>query len=429
MLSHIRSKLALAGAAAMLAVVGLAGLAAAQEDGPPWRSAARFDNGRDVQWRATPAAGCDGANIELRLVNGSAQSGATRLTDISLTCARGKPFSAPDQPLGVVSAGGVGVSAAVPCACADQGGVVDVNHIGLDFRLEGQGQETTADGCTYTGNFQNAMRNGMGKFTCPGGESYEGMFRNGRPNGEGTERTSTGAVFKGAFVDGQREGRGRMTFPDGSVYDGVFSKGRREGIGVMTYPDGSQYVGDWRADRRNGQGAYTGPKMAWTYDGEWINDERTGQGKMSYADGSFSYEGRFAKDVFEGVGATTFADGRVFRGEYRNGQQIGPGTLTFPNGRKIVGDFKDHVPNGKASDISATATFEGEWVDGKLNGHAVVIGNGARFEGEFKDGKRNGPGVDLLADGTRLECTYVDDQPQKPCKSNRRPKGPTIEYR
>ena len=37
--------------------------------GPDWNASLRWTDGREVQWRATPAKGCDGANVELRLLN------------------------------------------------------------------------------------------------------------------------------------------------------------------------------------------------------------------------------------------------------------------------------------------------------------------------------------------------------------------------
>ena len=44
-------------------------LTASARQGPEWNAGIRWNDGREVQWRATPARGCDGSNIELRLVN------------------------------------------------------------------------------------------------------------------------------------------------------------------------------------------------------------------------------------------------------------------------------------------------------------------------------------------------------------------------
>lgn len=393
-----------------------------------WKHGLLASDGREIQFKATPAPACDGSNVELRLLNNTQQSGQSTMNAIQLACKRGQNFSAPDQPLGVVSAGGEGISAVIPCACAEQGGVTAVRSLVLDFKLQGQNSETLTDGCVYTGSFQNAQRSGMGKLTCPTGLSYQGMFRNGQPNGEGQQTLADGTSYKGAFTDAKFDGRGQYKFTDGAVYEGEWKMGKREGVGTITFADGSQYIGDWRNDRRNGQGTFTGPKLGYTYDGAWVDDRRVGQGRMVYSDGSYTYEGAFVNDKPSGMGTATFNDGRVFRGEYRDGAQSGQGTMTYPNGRKIVGNFLDHVPNGQASDISPTLTFEGNWVNGKLDGHGVVTGNGTRFEGEFRNGKRNGPGTEVRADGARMDCTYIDDVAQKGCKTVKG-KNPKIEYR
>ena len=68
-------------------------MVASARQGPEWNASLRWSDGREVQWRATPALGCDGANVELRLVNNSKTSGIATMKDITFNCARGAaPF-------------------------------------------------------------------------------------------------------------------------------------------------------------------------------------------------------------------------------------------------------------------------------------------------------------------------------------------------
>ncbi len=107
---------ALAGALVALPLVAVP-LTASARQGPEWNASLKWADGREVQWRMTPARGCDGANLELRLVNNSQLSGMATLKDITLTCTRGSaPFIAPDRAIGQIAPGGA--YAASPIACA-----------------------------------------------------------------------------------------------------------------------------------------------------------------------------------------------------------------------------------------------------------------------------------------------------------------------
>jgi hypothetical protein len=394
-----------------------------------WRTSLSWSDGREVQWRAHEAPGCDGSDVDLRLMNNSRASGATKMRAITFSCVRGKgDVSVGDREIGVVGPNASGVAQSLICVCKDRGGVTDLVSLDADFTLEGKGEQATENGCTYSGDFSNGQRTGQGVFSCASGYRGEGMFMNGKLDGRGRETTG-GVTYEGEFHAGKYDGRGKLTFADKSVYDGAFRNGVRQGAGTMRFADGSEYVGDWVNDKRTGQGVLTGPKGDWVYDGGWANDKREGPGKLSNADGSYTYVGAFHNDKREGQAKVSFADGRKFDGVFVNDQQLGKGAIVFADGRRIEGDFKDHRPNGHAVETRSDATFDGQWVDGVLNGQATVISsNGVHFTGQFANGRRNGVGNETLSDGTIEQCNWIEDVVQKGCKKIKN-KGVAIEYR
>lgn len=416
--------------AAFAVVAGPLALAATAWQGPDWQAGIRWSDGREVLWRATPALGCDGSNLELRLVNSSQQSGDATLKDITLQCKRGPaPFVAPERMIGSISPGGTYAAPVINCACAERGGVTGLVSMGIDLMRNGPGVETQTNGCTYTGDYLRGQRQGRGVYACPNGYVYEGSYDQGVPHGRGSETLESGERYEGDFFRGVRSGIGRMTFPDGSTYEGGYQSGKREGEGTQRFADGSVYTGEWKNDRRNGQGVYTSGDGKWTYDGGWINDQRQGQGRLTQVSGEYTYIGPFVNDKRHGPATVQFGDGRVFRGPFVNDVQQGPGELTFKDGRRIIGDFLDHMPNGQAVEESNAGTLNGVWSNGMLNGKVTVTyASGAHFEGIYVNNKRNGQGTDFLKDGSKQICNWIDDVRQPQC-TRVTPDGKRIEFR
>lgn len=405
-------------------------LAAMAWQGPEWTTGLRWSDGREVHWRLTPALGCDGSNVELRLVNNSQASGFAAMKEITFSCVRGSaPFITPERPIGQIAPGGSYAVPPIACACAEKGGVKELMSVGIEIVRQGAGSETFANGCTYTGNFVSGQRHGHGLYACPNGYIYEGMYTMGQINGRGSETLPSGERYEGDFVNGVRQGQGRMVFTDGSTYDGGYLNGKRNGAGTQRFKGGAVYVGDWKDDKRHGHGVYTTADGQWTYDGDWVDDKRQGEGRLARVDGDYAYIGPFVNDMRHGQATVTFGDGRVFRGAFVNDQQIGAGELTFKDGRKITGQFRDHRPHGQAVEVSQTGTLNGVWSDGVLSGMVTVTyADGARFEGLYANGKRNGKGVDFLKDGSKAECNWVNDVRQEPC-TRITASGKRIEYR
>ncbi len=420
-----RALLALAAAASFAFPLG-----AIAWQGPEWNSGLRWTDGREVQWRVFSAPGCDGSNVELRLMNNSQASGYATMKEITFNCARGSaPSITPERPVGQISPGGAYAVAPISCACAEKGGVRDIMSVGLDIVRNGAGAETLANGCTYTGSFVSGQRHGQGLYACPTGYVYEGAYTMGQINGRGAETLPSGEKYEGDFVNGVRSGKGRMIFTDGSTYEGDYVAGKREGSGKQKFSDGAIYIGEWKADKRNGHGVYTTGDQQWTYDGGWVNDRRQGDGRLARIDGDYAYIGPFVNDLRTGQATATFGDGRVFRGAFVNDEQQGPGELTFKDGRKITGQFRDHRPHGQAVEFAASGTLNGNWTNGILSGPVTVTyANGEHFDGLYVNNKRNGKGTDFLKDGSKLECNWVEDVRQERC-TRVTPDGKRIEFR
>ena len=109
-----------------------------------------------------------------------------------------------------------------------------------------------------------------------------------------------------------------------------------EGNGVLyQYETSSGLV--WKTFDDEG----TNPK----YKGEIKNREPNGQGTITYPDGR-KYVGEWSGGTWNGQGKYTFEDGFGYEGEWKNGNENGIGNLTYPNGDKYIGEFK----NGKMRD-------------------------------------------------------------------------------
>ena len=168
-------------------------LAAVAWQGPEWASGLRWTDGREVHWRVTSAPGCDGSNVELRLLNNSQTSGYASMKEITFTCVRGTaPSITPERPIGQISAGGAYAVSPISCACAEKGGVKDIMSVKLDIVRNGEGAETLANGCTYTGGFVSGQPHGKGLYACPTGYVYEGYYTMGQVNGRGAETLPNG---------------------------------------------------------------------------------------------------------------------------------------------------------------------------------------------------------------------------------------------
>jgi len=96
------------------------------------------------------------------------------------------------------------------------------------------------------------------------------------------------------------------------------------------------------------------------------------------------------------------------KGQVKNPELHGKGTLTLPGGRKYVGDFSHGKPNGDGM----PATPEGIQCgrnrrDGVLTGWATCsFVNGDCYEGQLRDGRPNGLGTFRWESGKKYEGNW-----------------------
>lgn len=257
---------------------------------------------------------------------------------------------------------------------------------------------------TYVGEFKDDKRDGYGVYV-EGESRYEGSWKNDVKSGKGFFKPFRYyMVFVGEFTDGKRLGLGQLLLTNDDVYVGQFRDGLtmaarvtsrqdisgREimewvdsgisGEGVLYYADGSMGIGEWRGGLPHGlfieydpnrsvrsSGIYINGKLHesrnvrldefhhiqvlplcnWkeaknqcvatvvssneaedeTYEGDFQDGKYDGRGKYFHATKGTSavvklYRGEFKNNQFHGVGTLRFDDGRVQIGEWLEGKQV-----------------------------------------------------------------------------------------------------------
>ena len=76
------------------------------------------------------------------------------------------------------------------------------------------------------------------------------------------------------------------------------------------------------------------------YKGEMKDGNKHGTGTLTYPDGS-EYIGEFKDDKRTGQGTYTYENGDIYVGEFRDNRRNGLGTYTYVNGNIYEGDYKD----------------------------------------------------------------------------------------
>jgi len=102
------------------------------------------------------------------------------------------------------------------------------------------------------------------------------------------------------------------------------------------------------------------------YRGEWRDGQPHGQGTLALTDGS-KYVGGFKHSQFNGEGTLTLSNGSEFEGEFRAGKWHGKGTLKLNDGLKYIGGFDDGVfRQGALISPQGYTIVEGTWRDGDV---------------------------------------------------------------
>ena len=92
-------------------------------------------------------------------------------------------------------------------------------------------------------------------------------------------------------------------------------------------------------------------------------------------------------------------------------------TEIYQNGDKYIGEFKNHVRDGKGTiyynknDIYHRDRYEGEWKNNLMEGKGALYWNSkSRYEGDWKNGKREGKGILYYNKNDKYEGDYKDDK-------------------
>ena len=91
---------------------------------------------------------------------------------------------------------------------------------------------------------------------------------------------------------------------------------------------------------------------------------------MTYSDG-YVYE-EIGKMAFKKEKVKKKFNGTIYKGEFKNNQRHGKGTMKMEDGFSYTGD----------------------WISGEMSGRSIVVyANGDQYDGYFLNGKREGKGV------------------------------------
>lgn len=243
----------------------------------------------------------------------------------------------------------------------------------------------------YEGQFANDLPNGTGSLYCLNADalySYSGEWENGLRQGYGDAVYSNGDSYFGEWKNDAYNGVGRYRYANGDVYDGDWVNNLPSGKGQyisQTFKYGGDWLDGWihgfgRIDFSNGD----------IYEGDFCEGKKCGQGIYQYSNGNV-YEGEFYDDMINGLGVFIFADGNRYEGEFLYGKIYGNGTLYYADSTGIVTltAFWDK-PNEFPSEAS------------------IVFPNGDCYEGPLFNGEPTSEGVWHVIDNNDGKTKIID---------------------
>lgn len=257
------------------------------------------------------------------------------------------------------------------------------------------GKMTDSDGSVYVGEFAKhyglSYRWGYGVMERSNGEMYSGEWRKDLYHGFGKLKRKNGDVYEGHFERGHFHGFGRLEYVDGKVQEGFWNDGIFTGDEL---PPASDVAGkdlskkEIDGRKRSGYGKGRIPGLTGVYKGEFRNFNMHGKGTIEFDNGG-SYTGDFFYDRIHGKGIQKFANGDVYEGSYMWNKRNGKGTYRGPEGIVYEGEWKDNQREGKGIMRYANGDiYDGEWINNNPSGFGkMTYANGRVEEGRWKDGK------------------------------------------
>ncbi|PCJ32346.1 MAG: hypothetical protein COA99_16530 [Moraxellaceae bacterium] len=143
---------------------------------------------------------------------------------------------------------------------------------------------------------------------------------------------------------------------NGAKYKGGLKHFQPHGKGEYIASNGDHYIGSFRAGLMSGKGTITYGDSGDIYTGDFRNDQPNGNGQKRFSSGTIA-KGRFSKSF------------------------LSSGTLSYADGRKLIGNFKLQLLQGKGEKILANGdSYRGEFVNGALSGNILFTPKSSQHE-------------------------------------------------
>lgn len=224
-----------------------------------------------------------------------------------------------------------------------EGGIYFGELFGTDYSGEGRFQHLSEG--SYTGTYEDSMREGNGVFIWNNGDSFEGSWYADQMQ-EGTYTFSNGHTYNGTFEDNDFddgiyrlgtdcEAKGFTQF-EAEISDGTIDRlsfktdagltysGEVTGEAKITYPSGNIYEGDVVQGERSGTGTFTwysNNTLVGKYSGSWRNGQMDGNGTYYYSANNYPYlTGTFVSGKPDGTATYYKESGNAFITTWSNGE-------------------------------------------------------------------------------------------------------------
>lgn len=216
---------------------------------------------------------------------------------------------------------------------------------------------------------------------------------------------------------------GPYVYDDQSVYEGQYRFGLRHGQGKQVFADGCCFVGYWISDKISIRGIFCKPDGSYVqglivqgkvegyvsaklsngdiYKGEWRNQQPEGKGTLESESQGYIYKGEFKEGMKHGRGIINWNEGTTYEGEFLNNHCDGLGKKEWYDGKSYEGSWK----HGKMEGVGTFTwpdgrMYYGHYSGGKKNGQGeMYFPSGVVFKGTWKNGMEDGPGMIINEDG------------------------------
>jgi len=225
---------------------------------------------------------------------------------------------------------------------------------------------TFSDGTTYTGDSAADFLSGIGIMNFANGDQYTGKYSSGLRNEQGVYTWHNGDVYDGIWKNDTMSGNGVYTYANGNCAQGVFENN--------VFVDGSYTVknsfGEYVFKIKEGDPIQVEMKLSsgTTYSGGIRGGKLTGTAQIVYSNGD-SYSGVVSDGKKNGQGIYKWRSGASYEGDWKEDKMSGKGTYYYPTnakGYKLVGDFKEGVPDGECQYyVTSTEQYKTDWSKGK----------------------------------------------------------------